>query len=153
MSDLYVPLTRTQSPTCNTTNILMLISNPNYYFCPGCAEQAQKRFGYSLKIKTSQQSNFGKILQNAHSKHGIVPKEFNINVDTSISYPSKDTFVHHKLKLNSVRFIDPYDHIDPTYNRVVPSPDGTIYLVDINETHYWGSLVSYMYWVQKYSSE
>ena len=23
--------------------------------------------------------------------------------------------------------------------RVVPAPDGTIYLVDINETHYWGS--------------
>ena len=22
---------------------------------------------------------------------------------------------------------------------VVPAPDGTIYLVDINETHYWGS--------------
>ena len=23
--------------------------------------------------------------------------------------------------------------------RVVPAPDGKIYLVDINETHYWGS--------------
>ena len=35
---------------------------------------------------------------------------------------------------------------------VVPAPDGTIYLVDINETHYWGSLVWYMYWGQKYFS-
>ena len=37
--------------------------------------------------------------------------------------------------------------------RVVPAPDGTIYLVDINETHYLGSLVRYMYWGQKYFSE
>ena len=36
---------------------------------------------------------------------------------------------------------------------VVPAPDGKIYLVDINETHYWGSLVRYMYWSQKYFSE
>ena len=38
-------------------------------------------------------------------------------------------------------------------HRVVPVPDGTIYLVRINETHYWGSLVRYMYWGQKYFSE
>ena len=25
------------------------------------------------------------------------------------------------------------------YKGLVPAPDGTIYLVDINETHYWGS--------------
>ena len=25
-------------------------------------------------------------------------------------------------------------------SRVVPAPDGTIYLVDINGTHYWGSI-------------
>ena len=37
--------------------------------------------------------------------------------------------------------------------RVVPAPDGKIYLVDINETHYWGSLVRYMYWSQKFFSE
>ena len=36
---------------------------------------------------------------------------------------------------------------------VVPAPDGTIYLVGINETHYWGSLVRYMYWSQKYFYE
>ena len=36
---------------------------------------------------------------------------------------------------------------------VVPAPDGKIYLVDMNETHYWGSLVRYMYWGQKYFSE
>ena len=28
-----------------------------------------------------------------------------------------------------------------------------MYLVDINETHYWGSLVWYMYWGQKYFTE
>ena len=39
------------------------------------------------------------------------------------------------------------------YSWVVPAPDGTIYLVDINETNYWGSLVRYMYWGQKYFSE
>ena len=39
------------------------------------------------------------------------------------------------------------------YTRVFPSLDGEIYLVDINETHYWGSLVWYMYWGQKYSTE
>ena len=39
-----------------------------------------------------------------------------------------------------------------TFRRVVPAPDGTIYLVDIKETHYWGSLVRYMYWGQKYFS-
>ena len=27
-------------------------------------------------------------------------------------------------------------------HRVVPDPDGTIYLVDINKTHYWGSFCS-----------
>ena len=36
---------------------------------------------------------------------------------------------------------------------VVLAPDGTIYLVDINETHYWGSLIRYMYWGQKDFSE
>ena len=36
---------------------------------------------------------------------------------------------------------------------VVPAPDGTIYLVDINEIHYWGFLARYMYWGQKYFSE
>ena len=36
------------------------------------------------------------------------------------------------------------------YMGVVPAPDGTIYLVDINETHYWGFLVWYMYWGQNY---
>ena len=41
----------------------------------------------------------------------------------------------------------------PHPTRVVPAPDGTIYLVDINETHYWGSLVWYMYWGQKDFSE
>ena len=39
------------------------------------------------------------------------------------------------------------------YRGVVPAPDGKIYLVDINETHYWGSLVRYMYWDQKCFSE
>ena len=37
--------------------------------------------------------------------------------------------------------------------RVVPAPEGKIYPVDINETHYWGSLVRYMYWSQKYIYE
>ena len=53
---------------------------------------------------------------NAPSKHGLRSKGFNINVKMSISYPPKDTFVHNKHKLNSVRFIDPYDHINPTEN-------------------------------------
>ena len=37
-----------------------------------------------------------------------------------------------------------------TNQGVVSAPDGTIYLVDINETHYWGSFYG---WGQKHSSE
>ena len=36
---------------------------------------------------------------------------------------------------------------------VVPAPDGTIYLVDIKGTHYWGFILWYMYWGKKHSSE
>ena len=39
-------------------------------------------------------------------------------------------------------------------NRVVPAPDGTIYLVDINGTYpLLGINLGYMYWCQKHSSE
>ena len=31
----------TQYPTCNDAGILLLNSDPDSHFCPGCAEQAQ----------------------------------------------------------------------------------------------------------------
>ena len=53
---------------------------------------------------------------NKPSKNGLRSKDININFEISIPYPPKDTFFHNKHILNSVRFIDPYDHINPTDN-------------------------------------
>ena len=43
----------------------------------------------------------------------------------------KDSFDDFRLMI-----VDPHQKLD---SGVVPDPDGTIYLVNINETHYWGS--------------
>ena len=42
----------------------MLNSDPDSYFFPGCAEQAQNWFLNSLKIKSPQQASLGKLLHN-----------------------------------------------------------------------------------------
>ena len=44
------------------------------------------------------------------------PKDFNNNTDTSNIDPPKATIARHLPKVNSVRFEDPYEHIDPTEN-------------------------------------
>ena len=51
------------------------------------------------------------LLQNNHN-HGSGPKDFNKNIEISWSGPPKHTFVQHKPQVNSVRFLNPYDHIN-----------------------------------------
>ena len=52
-----------------------------------------------------------KLLQNNH-KHGSSSKDFNKNKDTSKNAgPRQATITCPRLKSNSVRFEDPYDHI------------------------------------------
>ena len=53
------------SPTRNASYILVLNSNPNSHFCPGCAKQAQNWFWNSLKIKSPQQANPEKLFRNS----------------------------------------------------------------------------------------
>ena len=59
--------TRMQSPIRNGAGILVLNSNPDSQFCPGCAEQVQNCFWNSLKIKSTQQENSGELSLNAPS--------------------------------------------------------------------------------------
>ena len=56
-----------------------------------------------------------KLLQNNH-KNGSRPKEFNKNTDKSNTDPPQDKISCHQPKVNSVRFEDPYEHINPTEN-------------------------------------
>ena len=42
--------------------------------------------------------------------------ELNKNTDKYNSDPPQDTIYHHQPKVNSVRFEDPYDHINPMEN-------------------------------------
>ena len=49
-------------------------------------------------------------------KLGSRTKYFNNNIETSISGSPKATFVGYKPKVNSVRFVDQYDHINTTEN-------------------------------------
>ena len=52
-------------PTRNDAGILVLNSDSESHFCPGCAEQAQNWFWNPLKIKSPQQANPGKLSRNA----------------------------------------------------------------------------------------
>ena len=54
-----------KSPTRKSAGILVLNSNTNSHFCPGCAEQAQYWFLNSLKIKSPQKENPRRLLRNA----------------------------------------------------------------------------------------
>ena len=51
-----------------------------------------------------------------NNNHGSIPKYFNNNIETSSSGPPKATFAHHKPKVNSVWFVDPYDLINTMDN-------------------------------------
>ena len=51
------------------------------------------------------------LLQNNH-KYGSIPKDFNNNIYKSISSPTKTKNASYKHKLNSVRFEEPYNHIN-----------------------------------------
>ena len=51
-----------QSPTRNAASILASNSDPDLYFCPGCADKAQKLFWNSFKIKSPQQAKPEKLL-------------------------------------------------------------------------------------------
>ena len=62
-----------------------------------------------IKKKTSIEQIIHK-----NNKHVSIPKDFNKFFDTSISGPTKATLVRHKPKLNPFRFVDPYEHINPT---------------------------------------
>ena len=55
------------------------------------------------------------LLQNNH-KNWSQSKDFNKNTDISNTATPQDTFYRKKPKVNSVRFEDPYDHINPTEN-------------------------------------
>ena len=52
-------------PTHNTSGILVLNSDTNWNFFPGCVDQAQNWFWKSLKIKSPQQVNTGKLSRDA----------------------------------------------------------------------------------------
>ena len=76
-----------------------------------------------------------------------------LNKDITIDVKRLDFLKIIKTKLNKTKDeLSDESHAHAALG-VVPPPDGTIYLVDINETHYWGSLVRYMYLGQKYFSE
>ena len=68
-------------------------------------------------------------IQNNH-KNGSRPKEFNKNIDTSISAPPRDKFLRNKPKVNSVWFVEPYDHIN-----TVDINNESTYLVNAHEEH------------------
>ena len=55
------------------------------------------------------------IIKNNH-KNVSISNYCNMNIDTLISGPPESTFVCHIPKVNSVRFEDPYDHINPMCN-------------------------------------
>ena len=65
MQPLYAPLTITQSPALESAVILVLNSNPDYYFYLECSEQAQNWFWNSLKMKSPQQANPVKLTRNS----------------------------------------------------------------------------------------
>ena len=56
------------------------------------------------------------ILQN-NDKYGSIPKYFNKNIDTKISYPKNFTIACHILKVKSVCFEYPYNHINTMDNK------------------------------------
>ena len=62
---IFIVVTIIQSPAQNTAGILVLNSNSDSYFFPECAEQAQNWFWRSLKIKSPQHANLGKLFRNA----------------------------------------------------------------------------------------
>ena len=41
---IFIVFNITQYPNCNDAVILVLKSDPDSHFCPGCAEQAQNLF-------------------------------------------------------------------------------------------------------------
>ena len=57
-------------------------------------------------------------------------KYVNKNIDTSISAPRKATLARNKRKLNSVQFVDPYDHVN-----LMENTNDDTHLVDSNEKH------------------
>ena len=59
---IVIFVNRTQYPTCNDVGILVLNSNPDLHFRPGCAEKAQNWFWNLLKIKFPQQGNHVYVL-------------------------------------------------------------------------------------------
>ena len=65
-----------------------------------------------------------------YHKHGSIPKDFNSNIDTSKSGPTKAIISCHRTKVKSVHFEDPYDHINPMYNT-----NYYTHLVDAHEEH------------------
>ena len=64
------------------------------------------------------------------NKHGSIPKDFNKNINTSISVPPKYKLACYKSKVKPVHFVDPYDHINPIKNNNTDTP-----LVDAYEYH------------------
>ena len=74
------------------------------------------KFPFIGQLCIHKKTPIEKILQKNH-KHGSLPKDFNNNKDTS---RNKD-ILQDKIscpcpKVNSVRFEDPYDHINPMEN-------------------------------------
>ena len=66
---IVIVVNKTQYLTRNDAGILMLNSDPDSHFCPGCAEQTQNLFWNSLKIKSPQQGNLVKLSRNAVVYH------------------------------------------------------------------------------------
>ena len=64
---IVIVLHRIQSQTINVEGILVLNSDPDSNFCPGCAEQTQNLFWNEPRIKSPQYENLGNISCNAPS--------------------------------------------------------------------------------------
>ena len=84
------------------------------------------------------------------------PNHIPINM-IGLAHTSREIFKEGDVPILTV-FVSHLDSLQYSFKhyydrRVFPAPDWKIYLVDINKTHYWGSLVRYMYWGQKHSSE
>ena len=62
-----------------------------------------------------KKSSIEQLLQN-NQKIGSQSKDFNKNTNTSNTSPIQATIAHHRPKVNSVRFEDPYNHINPMEN-------------------------------------
>ena len=72
----------------------MLNSDPNSHFSPDYAEQAQNRFWNSLKIKSPQQENLGKLSHNT-----VIYQSLSDTPRVLVSFPITHRYIRTLLKV------------------------------------------------------